>query len=93
MNLDSTIREKLSEQLEIDHLDLRDDTGGHLHHKTYEGGAHISAVIVSSNFTDRSLIERHKLVYSALGTMLKNEIHAFSMKTYTPEEWSQQNKA
>lgn len=89
MMLDSTIREKLAGHLEIEHLDLRDETGAHLHHQNYDGGAHISAVIVSPSFADYSLLERHKLVYSALGAMLKKEIHAFSMKTYTPEEWKE----
>ena len=38
---------------------------------------------------DLALIERHQLVYKALGSMIKNEIHALSMKTYTQDEWKE----
>ena len=39
---------------------------------------------------DQSLIERHKMVYKALGDLMKHEIHAFSMKTLTVQEWKDQ---
>ena len=43
--------------------------------------------VVSNDFINLSLIDRHKIIYAALGELLKHEIHAFSMKTLTPEEW------
>ena len=50
-------------------------------------GTHFQAVIVSERFVGKSPIERHKLVYAALGDAMESEIHAISMKTYTPEQW------
>jgi len=87
MNAEEIIRERLSAHLTLSHLDLRDTTDKHIHHQNFDGGLHISAIIVSDNFKNKSLLERHQLIYSALGSLIKNEIHAFSMKTYTTEEW------
>lgn len=50
-------------------------------------GHHFYATIVSESFNGLSQIQRHKHVYAALGERMKQEIHAFSMKTYTPEEF------
>jgi acid stress-induced BolA-like protein IbaG/YrbA len=50
-------------------------------------GQHFTAVIVSSAFAGKRLIQRHQLVYAALGDSMKAEIHALSMKTLTPEEY------
>jgi BolA family transcriptional regulator, general stress-responsive regulator len=86
MNAEEIIKDKLSEHILLVHLDLRDTTGKHIHHKNFDGGLHLSAIIVSDDFKTKSLLERHQLVYSALGSLIKNEIHAFSMKTYTTEE-------
>ncbi len=88
MNAEEIIKNKLSEHMELTHLDLRDTTGKHVHHQNFDGGLHLSATIVSNDFENKSLIERHQLVYTALGSLIKNEIHAFSMKTYTAQEWN-----
>ena len=50
-------------------------------------GTHFEAVIVSSDFENKILIDRHKLVYNALGDAMKEDIHAISLKTYTPDQW------
>ena len=49
-------------------------------------GQHFDAVIVSAAFEGRSRIERHRLVYAALGDRMRQRVHALSMKTLTPEE-------
>jgi acid stress-induced BolA-like protein IbaG/YrbA len=51
-------------------------------------GAHFEAVVVSPTFAGASRVRRHQLVYAALGDRMKEEIHALSMKTLTPEEWA-----
>ncbi|NNM81156.1 MAG: BolA family transcriptional regulator [Burkholderiales bacterium] len=50
-------------------------------------GQHFEAIIVSRAFEGKTPIQRHKLVYAALGDRMREEIHALSMKTYTPEQW------
>lgn len=54
---------------------------------TVEGdGHHFEAVIVAQEFDGKSRIQRHQLVYAALGDKMKAEVHALSMKTLTPAE-------
>ena len=49
-------------------------------------GQHFQALVVSSAFAGKSRIQRHQLVYAVLGERMREEIHALSMKTLTPEE-------
>lgn len=49
-------------------------------------GHHFEAVIVAAEFEGKSRIQRHQLVYAALGDKMKAEVHALSMKTLTPSE-------
>ena len=50
-------------------------------------GQHFQALVVSDEFTGRSRVQRHQLVYAALGERMREEIHALSMQTLTPDEW------
>ena len=50
-------------------------------------GQHFQALIVSAAFDGKSRVQRHQLVYAALGGRMREEIHALSMRTLTPEEW------
>jgi len=62
-------------------------------HIALEGdGRHWYATIVSSAFEGKRLIARHQQVYATLGTRMQtDEVHALSMKTFTPAEWAAQN--
>ena len=87
MDIGNKIEQKLGQHLDLHHIEIKDFTGRHLNHKEHDGGFHLEAIIVSDSFIDKTLIDRHKIIYAALGELLKHEIHAFSMKTLTPEEW------
>jgi len=50
-------------------------------------GEHFQALVVSRAFEGRSRVQRHQLVYAALGERMREEIHALSMRTVTPGEW------
>ena len=50
-------------------------------------GQHFQAVIVSEAFRGKSRVQQHQLVYRALGERMREEIHALSMRTFTPEDW------
>jgi acid stress-induced BolA-like protein IbaG/YrbA len=52
-------------------------------------GQHFQALIVSRTFEGKSRVQRHQLVYKALGERMREEIHALSMQTLTPEEANQ----
>lgn len=83
------IRPRLEQVLAPAYLDLVDDSAAHAGHAgaMERGGGHFSAVIVADSFAGRTLVARHRLVYEALGDLLQTEIHAFSMKLYTPDEF------
>jgi len=49
-------------------------------------GEHFEALIVSEAFRGKNRVQRHQLVYAALGERMRGEIHALSMRTLTPEE-------
>ena len=65
----------LSAGLECTHLEVEGD------------GQHVTALIVSPAFAGKRPIQRHQLVYAALGDRMREEIHALSMKTLTPDEY------
>jgi acid stress-induced BolA-like protein IbaG/YrbA len=52
-------------------------------------GRHFEALIVSPLFVGKRLVQRHQLVYAALGDRMREQIHALSMRTLTPEEYKQ----
>ncbi|MGQ0749350.1 MAG: BolA family protein [Betaproteobacteria bacterium] len=70
------IQSVIQEGLPCEHVEVRGD------------GHHFEAVIVSAEFRGKSKVQQHQLVYRALGDRMRQEIHALSMRTLTPEEWS-----
>lgn len=70
------LKKIISSHLKCDHIELEGD------------GRHWYATIVSEAFSGKRLIQRHQQVYATLGSKIQNdEVHALSMKTYTPQEW------
>ena len=53
-------------------------------------GRHFQALIVSAAFAGKTRVARHQLVYSALGERMREEVHALSMRTLTPDEYREQ---
>lgn len=54
-----------------------------------DDGAHFEAVVVCEDFAGKLPLAQHRMVYATLGERMHAEIHALSMKTYTPAEWAQ----
>lgn len=70
------VRQYISDNLNCEHIEVAGD------------GSHFEAVIVSPEFAGKRPIARHQLVYKALGERMKEEIHALSMRTLTPDEYN-----
>lgn len=51
-------------------------------------GRHFQATVVSSAFFGKSMVQQHQMVYGALGELMCEEVHALSILSYTPEQWS-----
>lgn len=59
--------------------------------KVQGDGSHFDAVVVSSAFAGQSPVKRHQMVNAAVGAQFASgELHALSIKPYTPEEWQAQ---
>lgn len=71
-----SIEQSIAAGLPCEHLEVSGD------------GAHFDALIVSTAFAGQSRVRRHQLVYAALGDRMREEVHALSMTTLTPEEWA-----
>jgi acid stress-induced BolA-like protein IbaG/YrbA len=71
-----SIKTSIAAGLACVHLEVRGD------------GQHWEAVIVSPAFEGLSRVRRHQLVYAALGDRMREEIHALSMTTLAPAEWT-----
>jgi len=55
-----------------------------------DDNTHFEAVIVAREFSGKRPLARHQLVYRTLGSLVGNEIHALSIRAFTPDEWQQQ---
>lgn len=81
------IRERLTEALSPVSLEIQDDSHKHAGHAgARSGGGHFDVRVVSEAFAGKSPIQRHRLVYDALGDAMQTEIHALSIKAFTPDE-------
>jgi BolA protein len=86
VNLAAEIHSRLA-SLSPESLELRDESGEHVGHEgARSGGGHFRLTIVSPQFAGRSPVERHRLVYAALGSLMKRDIHALALHAYAPGE-------
>jgi BolA protein len=80
------IRARLA-ALEPESLDLTDESGEHAGHEGAKGGGgHYRLTIVSPRFAGKGPVERHRLVYGALGPLMHKEIHALAIEALAPDE-------
>jgi acid stress-induced BolA-like protein IbaG/YrbA len=57
-----------------------------------EDNVHFQATVVSREFEGRRPLQRHQLVYKALGERMGGEIHALQLETFTPDELAAQGR-
>ena len=81
------IRERLTNNLHPTKLDIIDESARHAGHAgAASGGGHFIVNISASVFKDKTLIQRHRLVYDAVDDIMHSEIHALSIQAKTPDE-------
>lgn len=85
MNLAETIKSRLATLNPIS-LEILDDSAQHVGHKGNTGGGHFSLKIVSSQFSQKSQIMRHRLIYQALTDLIPQQIHAISILAISPDD-------
>ena len=89
MSLATEIRSRLA-ALEPLEVELVDESESHRGHAGYRdgGGTHWRLAIVSPRFAGQPVVERHRMVYRALGNLMQNPIHALAITARTPDETS-----
>ncbi len=87
MTLEPVMRERLA-TLHPETLEITDDSAAHAGHSGAApgGNTHWTVAIVSRSFEGKPTIARHRMVYSALGDLMNNPIHALQIRARTPEE-------
>lgn len=85
-----TVAERIEEKLAAlnpESLEVVDESAAHAGHEGAKaGGGHYRLVIVARAFEGKPAQLRHRMVYEALGPMMKREIHALAIKAYAPGE-------
>jgi BolA protein len=82
----------LRRALDATHCEVIDESHLHAGHAgARDGGGHFRATIVSERFEGLSRIKAQQLVYASVDVWMGNEIHALSMKTFTPKAWAEES--
>ena len=83
------IEEKLQSALSPVRIEIVDESYKHAGHEgAKSGGGHFSVMLIAEIFAGEKLLQRHRRVYDALGAAMQNEIHALSIRAYTPQEFN-----
>jgi BolA family transcriptional regulator, general stress-responsive regulator len=85
MQLAETIKQRLA-NFQASSLELQDDSAMHAGHAGNTGGGHFTLKIVSSQFSQKSQIIRHRLIYQALADLIPQQIHALSILAISPDD-------
>lgn len=81
------IKNLLNKALSPEKLELIDDSAAHAGHAgARRGGGHYFVTVVSNAFEGKSMVQRHQMIYQALGDLMKQEIHALGINALTPSE-------
>lgn len=90
MTADPTTEQEMERRLaalDPESLQILDESGKHAGHEGAKGGGgHYMLTIVSRHFAGKPAQARHRMIYDALGTMMKKEIHALAIRAYAPDE-------
>lgn len=80
---------RIRDRLKATHVEVIDESHLHAGHAgARDGGQHFRAVVVSEEFAGLNRVRSQQLVYQSVDEWMGKEIHALSMKTFTPEAWA-----
>lgn len=86
------IKQALTEALKPKLIEIIDNSAAHAGHAgARSGGGHYHVTIVADIFEGKSLVQRHQLIYQALGDLMKQQIHALGINALSPSEETKGN--
>lgn len=91
MSVEDEIIEKLQNSLKPEHLEVINES--HMHNVPPGSESHFKVVAVSNEFNGKMLVARHRLINKALAEELEGPVHALSLHTMTPDEWTEKGTA
>jgi BolA protein len=80
------IKQLLNNAFKPELLEIIDNSAAHAGHAGAKSGGHYHVTIVAEAFEGKSLLQRHQLIYKALGDMMKQQIHALGINALSPSE-------
>ncbi len=89
MTIQADIEQKLANGIQAKHLEVVNESGNHNVPPGSE--SHFKVVIVSEDFADKKLLQRHRMINQVLAEELQGKIHALALHTYTEAEWQEQS--
>jgi BolA protein len=82
------LEERLRSRLDVEHLEIQDESARHAGHAGAAGaGGHFRVTIVCGSFRGQGLLARQRSVYAAVAEGMPSIVHALALRTLTPEEW------
>lgn len=88
--MQETLEMKLTEALHPSHLEVLNES--HMHNVPPGSESHFKVIVVSDKFSDQSLVQRHQTINGLLKDELASDIHALSLQTFSPAEWSERQQ-
>lgn len=88
-NRDRRIEDKLKSSLSLSYLQIINESQLHSDHYSGDGETHYKVIVVSSDFSNLTRIQRHQKINQALSEEFQLGLHALSLQVYSPEEWEQ----
>ena len=89
MTIQADIEQKLANGIQAKHLEVVNESGNH--NVPAGSESHFKVVIVSEDFADKKLLQRHRMINEVLAEELQGKIHALALHTYTEAEWQEQS--
>ena len=89
MTIQTDIEQKLATGIAAKHLEVVNESGNH--NVPAGSESHFKVVIVSEDFAEKKLLQRHRMINEVLAEELQGKIHALALHTYTEAEWQEQS--
>lgn len=81
------IRSRLENALQAETIQVEDESHQHVGHAgARDGRGHFHVLVISAQFQGKTPIQRHRMVYQAMGELMQTDIHALAIDAYTPDE-------